>query len=129
MKTTTEVVKGKAYIWAIPKGEYVLKKEVEENDGVLEGISPFTYLITNSSSDWRDNTVLVHEFDIAGVVPSGIDLVLKAVETLRDKIAVIVAEADKEVKALEDQIKNLALIEYKPTPVVSDDSRPSDLEL
>lgn len=121
MKTTEEVVKSKAYIWAVPKGEWTLKQEVEANDGNMAGISPFTYVITSSSSDYRDTTVLVHEFDIAGVVPAGIDLVLKAVETLRDKITAIVAEADKEVAKLEDQIKNLALIEYKPQLVVTED--------
>ena len=114
MKTTNEVVKGIAYIWAVPKTEWALKREVELNDGVMDGICPFTYDITDSKSDWRNNTVLVHEFDIAGVVPAGIDLVLKAVETLRDKIVEIQAEADKKVAELEEQIKNLALIEFQP---------------
>ena len=118
MKTTNEVVKSTAYIWAVPKSEWLLKKEVEENDGIIEGICPFRYEITDDNSDYRSSAVLVHEFDIAGVVPAGIDLVLKAVETLRGKIAEIQAEADKEVAELEKQIKNLALIEYKPQPEV-----------
>ena len=124
MKTTNEVVKGKAYIWAVPKSEWTLKQEVEENEGVMDGICPFQYDITDSKSDWRNNTVLVHEFDIAGVVPAGIDLVLKAVETLRDKICEIQATADKEVAKLEAQIKNLALIEYKSPIETKDDDSP-----
>lgn len=114
MRTTETIVRSKAHIWAIPKAEYKLKLELEEADGDISQITPFEFEITSSESNWRDAAVHIHEFDVAGIVPAGIDLVLKAVETLRGKIATVQAEAAKEVKKLEEQIKNLALIEYKP---------------
>ena len=114
MKTTECKVEGKAYIWAVPKGDWQLKQEVKDNEGSMIGICPFRYETTDSDSDWRSTAVLVSEFDIVGTVPSGIDLVMKAVATLRDKIVTIQAEADKEVAKIEEQIRNLALLEYKP---------------
>ncbi len=119
MRTVETVVSAKAHIWAVPKPEYLLRQELEEADGDTSKITPFQFEITNSSSHWRDAAVHVHEFDCAGVVPAGIDLVMKAVQTLRDKILAVQERADKEIVKLEEQIKNLALIEYKPaTPVI-----------
>ena len=121
MKTVQCEVRSTAYIWAVPKNEYTLKREVEENDGSMLGVCPFQYEITDSETNWRSTAVRVADFGIVGTVPPGIDLVLKAVETLRDKIVTIQAEADKEIAQVEEQIRNLALLEYKPvTEVVSE---------
>ncbi len=119
MRTIETVVSSKAYIWAVPKPEYLLKKELKEAEGDATKIIPFEYEITSSETHWRDSAVRVHEFDVAGVVPSGIDLVMKAVETLRDKILKVQAVADKEIVKLEEQIKNLALIEYQPGTAIA----------
>jgi len=115
VKTTQCEVRGTAYIWAVPKSEWKLQREVEENDGSMLGICPFQYEITDSDTNWRPTAVRVADFGIVGTVPPGIDLVLKAVETLRNKIVTIQAEADKEIAQVEEQIRNLALLEYKPS--------------
>ena len=117
MKTQLTKVDGKAYIWAVPKGEYTLGQEIRENGDSMVGICPFKYDVTCNESDWRSDSVLVAEFDIVGTVPAGIDLVLKAVETLRNQIVTIQAEAEKEVAKIEEKIRKLALIEYKPEVV------------
>jgi len=118
VKTKETLVQSEAHIWALPKGEYQLKQDLEEADGDATKVTPFKFEITDSDSHWRDSAVHVHAFDVAGVVPAGIDLVMKAVETLRNKILTIQADADKEIAKIEEQIKNLALLEYQPADPV-----------
>jgi len=114
MKTEKTTVSGKCYIWALPMTDYQVKLALEEVDGDMEKVTPFKYEITASCSNWHDGAVRVCEFDVVGTVPEGIDLVKQAVETLRDEIIKVRKDADDKIADLEEQIKNLALIEYKP---------------
>jgi len=114
MKTEKTNVEGMCYIWAYPKTDWEIKSELRGVDGDMSKIVPFKYSITSNDSNWRDDSVKVHEFPVTGVVPEGVDLVKAAVETLREEIARVQAETKKKVDELEEKIKNLALIEYVP---------------
>lgn len=118
MKTRREEVTGTCFVWAYPKTEWELSREVEANGGLYDGIMPFKYEITATSSNWRDDSVLVHEFSVACHVPAGIDLVQAAVDTLRAEITRVYAEADKKAEELQKKIDQLALIEFKPEGMI-----------
>jgi hypothetical protein len=114
MKTKSTIVEGTNYIWAFPKTDWEIGQELKDVDGDMTKIVPFKYQITASDCNWRDDSVLVHEFTTVGVVPAGIDLVKAAVKTLRAEIEQVQADAAKKVSELEEKIKTLALIEYQP---------------
>ena len=113
MKTKQTRVEGTAYIFAVPKTEYTLKRELDEVNGDASKVMPFEYEIRSFNSHFRDDAVLVHEFSIVGTVPEGIDLVVAAVETLRAEIVKVRTEADKRVAEIEKKIRNLALLTYQ----------------
>ena len=112
MKTAKTNVEGKCYIWAIPKTDWEIKQDLEKME--RSKVVPFRYIIKSSSSDYRDEAVMVHEFDVLGTVPEGVDLITAAVKTLREEIIRVRKEADDRIGELEVKIKNLALIEYRP---------------
>jgi len=114
MKTRKTSVEGTAYIWAYPNTDWEIEQDLKEAGDNKLTVEPFKYQITSNASNWRDESVLVHEFPVVGNVPEGIDLVKAAVKTLRAEIEEVQAEAAKKVSALEEKIKNLALIEYQP---------------
>ena len=114
MKTVKTPVDGVCYIWAIPMSEWELKSALEEAGGIMKRVTPFKYIITTNNSHYANNAVRVCEFNVMGMVPGGIDLVKKAVETLRDEILRVRKEADDAIVELEVQIRNLALITYQP---------------
>lgn len=114
MKTKRTTVEGVNYIWAYPKTNWEIEQDLQEVDGDMTKVVPFNYQITSNSANWRDDSVLVHEFPVVGNVPAGIDLVKAAVKTLQAEIAQVQAEAEAKVAELNEKIKNLALIEYRP---------------
>jgi hypothetical protein len=88
-------------------------KSVYQLENLKEDELPFTYEL--KTYDYGDEScVRIHDFPISGMVPEGIDITVKAIENLKEKITAVQQEAKKEVKNLEDRIKALALIEYKP---------------
>lgn len=118
MKTMREQVDGKCYVWAFPKTDWELQQEIDARDGNMAGIMPFKYEITTSSSNWRDDSVLVCDFAVSTWVPEGVDLVKAAISTLRDEISRVQEEADKKIAELQEKINNLALIEFKPEGMI-----------
>ena len=106
MKTKRTEVVQKMAIWAIPKSDY----EIEES---APGEMPFKYqIMTSGGSPWQDGSVKVHEKEITMYVPAGLDLLEKAVETLKEQIKETRAEAQSKIYKYEAQINNLLLIEW-----------------
>lgn len=103
--TKATTCKGEVSVFARPNTMY----DPEDPD------SPsFTYLLREGTSHYYDSYVLVCTHDVELEVPAGVNLVVKAVETLHAKIAQKKAELAKEVAALEDEIAKLQLITYQP---------------
>lgn len=115
MKTEKTRVEGICYIWAYPKTEWEITQDIKDaGEGNQASVLPFKYAIRTGSTDYRDSAVRVCEFSVVGTVPDGIDLVQKAIVTLKTKIddarkELAVREAD-----LQKQINALALITYQP---------------
>ena len=108
MKTERTEVTGTMYVFAKAKSEYEL-------DHLDPGELPFRYILR--SYDYGDeDCVRLHEFEVSSFLPEGIDITLKCVENLREQIVKIQEEAKTKVRELEDRIKALALIEYRPEP-------------
>ena len=104
MKTEETIVKYNISAWAIPR-EY-------ENTGKL----PFRY-ITKLGTDtpWQDGAVKLHKRELVLVVPAGIDLLEKAIETLKGEIQKTRAEAQIQVEKYEKQMESLLQLTYVPT--------------
>jgi hypothetical protein len=116
MKTKREVIQGNMYIWAKPKTEWQLERELEEVDGDMTRIDPFTLFIDSIENHWMDTYVRVAgPIPVSATVPEGVDLVTRAVETLRDKAIEIQKEADEKINAIEERIKSLALLTHQPS--------------
>lgn len=105
-KTKQETVIGNVQIWAVPRSQYYM----DENPNAI----PFRYELSTSRM-WATGAVKVHEDDIAMVVPEGIDLLTKAVDTMKEEIAVTRADAQKKVEEIQERINSLLLLEYQPT--------------
>lgn len=102
--TKPEHVLGTAYIWAVPLHSWEITEE-DRADGRL-----FKYQLSTSPDLYIQGSVRVHEFPISAVVPAGLNLVEKAVETLESSIAKKREEFLKEEADLKDQIKKLLLL-------------------
>lgn len=102
MKTVDELVEGKMQVWAIP------------DKYPDEGEPPFRYVVRdNIGSPYQDGAVMVKEQDVTIRVPAGIDLLEKAIETLKGEIKTTRADAEVRVNNLQEQINNLLLLEHK----------------
>ena len=104
MKTEETVIKYDISAWAVPS-EY-------EDTGKL----PFRY-ITKLGNDtpWQDGAVKLHKRELALVVPAGIDLLEKAIETLKGEIQKTRAEAQVKVEKYEKHMESLLQLTYVPT--------------
>lgn len=106
MKTKRTEVVQKMSIWAIPKSDY----EIDESK---PGEMPFNYkIMTTMNTPWQDGSVKVHEAEMVMYVPAGLDLLEKAVETLKEQIKETRAEAQSKIHKYEEQINNLMLLEW-----------------
>ena len=74
----------------------------------------FSYVLREGTSHWNDRYVLVVSHEVTLGVPSGVNLVQKAVETLRNKIQEKKDELADDILKLEKEIAKLALITYIP---------------
>jgi len=74
----------------------------------------FTYVLREGTTHFYDSYVLVCTHEVTLQVPAGINLVSKAVETLRAKIKQKKADLAEDIQKLEDEIAKLALITYQP---------------
>jgi len=110
MYTVETKVWADAAIWAIPKTVEALKYENRVNpDGTIS--EPFIYKIyAGYNTPYDSGAVKVHEFEVVATVPAGINLMEKAVETMRREIDSIRAESYNEVTKLEKRIQDLMYI-------------------
>lgn len=106
MKTQRTKVEGTMYVFAQAKSEYELSK-------LKPGELPFKYKL--KSYDYGDEScVRLHEFPVSSYIPDGIDITLKCVENLKEQIVALEKETAEKVAELNERIKALALIEYRP---------------
>jgi hypothetical protein len=95
-------------LWAIPKSAYDLKydREIDTN-------APAFRLAIRTDRPWAEGAVMVLEQEVTMEVPEGIDITVKAVETLQEAKAEIIADTARKLKELDEQIQNLLCITYQ----------------
>lgn len=103
MKTTQETITQELQIWAMPVSDWHRENYPDK--------PPFTYQVC-TDKPWASGAVLVHTVPVTLVVPEGIDLTSKAVETLKEAIKETKDEAVAKVERLEKQISNLLMLEH-----------------
>ncbi len=98
-------VKGDISIWAVPRR------------GAEPDEDPFEYeLFTEGNKPWRDGAVKVNTLPVTLMVPAGLNLVQKAVETLKEAQNEILKDANEKVAELEARIGELALLTHQEPP-------------
>ena len=102
MKTKRTEVNCTLAIWAIPNS---YKDE--------EGTLPFDYKVKlGNETPWQDGSVKITESEQIVYVPAGIDLLEKAIETLKGEIQKTRADAQKTVEKYEKQMESLLQLTY-----------------
>ncbi len=97
-------VEGEVSIWATPK----YNPEAGED--------PFDYaLFAGDHKPWREGAVMVTTQTMAMTLPSGLNLIQKTIETLREAQSEVRTDAETKVADLEKRIGELALLTYTPT--------------
>lgn len=106
MRTEKQTLRTTVYVYAQAKSKYAI-------DMLKPGELPYEYRVKDF--DYGDeSSVRIMEHEILIPIPDGIDITTKCIENLREKIIAVEKEAKKQVKDLEERIRNLALIEYQP---------------
>ena len=95
-------------IWAIPKSY------------PEEGEEPFTFEI-RTDRPWATGAVMIHEEEVTLVIPDGINLIAKAVETLEAAKREKTDDYVRDLKDLDRRIDDLKLISYTPSEEVADE--------
>lgn len=104
MITKQETVVSEAAIWAIPVEEWRRKTDPE--------LGLFEYKII-THSPWESGAVKVIDVTVAGVVPEGINLLQRAIETLEDaKLEKFKAYKEAEAR-IDQQIAGLLMIGHE----------------
>jgi hypothetical protein len=120
MKTTKQTITRNIYVFAEAKTKYQLKN-------LAPGELPFDYKL--KAYDYGDEScVRIMEQPISVVIPEGIDITLECVKNLQEKIDAIRKDSAERIKELEERIRNLTLIEYRPVND-GDDSSDGDVDL
>lgn len=102
--TKATTCEGEVSVFAAPNSMY----NPEDPDS-----KPFTYVLREGTRHWNEKYVLVCTHNVTLDVPAGVNLVAKAIETLRDKIAEKRADLVEEVANLEAEIAKLNMITYQ----------------
>lgn len=103
MKTKAETHEQEIHVWAVPRT--ITEKNAR----------PFSYdLWINDSGHWCTDAVFVCSSVVKVSIPDGIDLIEKAVETLKQQASDIRTEANSKVAKIEKRISGLLLIEHQP---------------
>jgi hypothetical protein len=109
MITDLERITRTVYVYAKAKTKFQIERLDPDE-------SPFEYVVKDY--DYGDESqVRIMEVDVDIIIPSGIDLTRACIENLREKIGAVEKEAKEKVADLEDRIRKLALIEYRPNDV------------
>lgn len=108
MLTQRENLRTTVYVYAKAKSPYML-------DNLEPGELPYEYRVKDF--DFGDeSSVRIMEHEILIPIPEGIDITTQCIANLKEKIVAVEREAKEAVKDLNDRIRNLALIEYRPEP-------------
>lgn len=106
MKTECETINRTVYVYAQAKSKYQL-------ESLEPGELPFDYIV--KGYDYGDEScVRITEVPVAITIPAGIDITVECIKNLQEKIDAVRKQAEKDIKELEERIRNLALIEYRP---------------
>ena len=95
-------------VWAIPRTQHEVDVEIEEG---VEHPDPFKYS-ARVGNPWITGAVKVKSITVTIRVPGGIDLVQKAVETLREERKEALQECEKKCVELDQQINRLLQLEH-----------------
>lgn len=108
MKTEAQNFRATVYVYAKAKSKYQL-------ENLDPGELPFDYDVRGY--DYGDEScVRIMEHEILVPIPGGIDITQECIKNLKEKINAVEKQAKEDVKDLEERIRNLALIEYRPEP-------------
>lgn len=106
MKTKNETITRNIYVYAQALGKYQL-------ENLAPGELPFKYEV--KGYDYGDETqVRILEVPVTIHIPAGIDVTVECIKNLQEKIDAVRKQAEKDIKNLEERIRSLALIEYRP---------------
>lgn len=106
MKTIRENLRTTVYVYAQAKSKWAI-------DRLEPGELPWEYRVKDF--DYGDeSSVRIMEHEILIPIPADIDVTTKCIENLREKIIAVQKQADEDIKDLNERIRNLALIEYRP---------------
>ena len=103
--THGEVVEGEVSVWAIPL------QHTDDKGNV------FRYILS-TTSPWQDGAVKVHTDIVKMQLPSGVNLYLKALETLEEQKTDAYTNYRESVRRIDDRISALKLLAApKPDPM------------
>ena len=105
MKTKKTEFKQKVGIWAIPKSSYQIEQNPDDE--------PFDFQV-RTDKPWINGAVQVHEEEISMTVPEGIDITMKAIETLNAAKVELQASLNSQIAEINGQISNLLRLECIP---------------
>jgi len=94
-------------IWAIPKS---FPEPGEE---------PFTFEV-RTDRPWATGAVMIHEEDVTLIIPAGINLIAKAVETLEQAKREKTDDYVRDLKDLDRRIDDLKLLTHMTEEVADD---------
>lgn len=106
MKTKQETLRTTVFVYAHAKSKY-------EIENLKPDELPWEYRVKDF--DYGDeSSVRIMEHEILIPIPDGIDITSQCIMNLREKIVAVEKQAKADIQDLNDRIRNLALIEYKP---------------
>lgn len=106
MKTKQETLRTTVFVYAQAKSKY-------EIENLKPDELPWEYRVKDF--DYGDeSSVRIMEHEILIPIPDGIDITSQCIMNLKEKIVAVEKQAKADIKDLNDRIRNLALIEYKP---------------
>jgi len=103
--TAETVVRQDIFIWAIPQSAWYIEEHPDE--------CPYTFEV-RTDKPWEKGAVKVYEQELELVVPAGINVTEKAIETFKEAQREVQLEADEKINNLEDRIKALLQITHQP---------------
>lgn len=113
MKTKQEAYRTTVYVYAQAKSKYQIDK-------LKPGELPWEYRVKDF--DYGDeSSVRIMEHEILVPIPADIDVTTKCIENLKEKIDAVKKQAEEDIADLNERIRNLALIEYRPEPEIDPD--------
>ena len=104
-------------IWAVP------------NHDAAPDQDPFNYeLFTVGSRPWRDGAVKVNTLPVTLMVPAGLNLIQKAIDTLKEAQDEVLKDAHEKVAELEKRIGEFTLLTHQAPPDVDRTVEPDPLQ-